>query len=60
LDSDTLSHIVGMINKLVIISVKFIVKTFHGGGGGEYAAAQGVAALCDKPEGRGFEARWCH
>jgi hypothetical protein len=27
---------------------------------GEYAVAQLVEALCYKPEGRGFDSRWCH
>jgi hypothetical protein len=25
-----------------------------------YAVAQLVEALCYKPEGRGFDSRWCH
>ena len=29
------------------------------GGGGD-AVAQLVEALCYKPEGRGFDSRWCH
>jgi hypothetical protein len=27
---------------------------------GGYAVAQLVEALCYKPEGRGFDSRWCH
>jgi hypothetical protein len=29
-------------------------------GVGGYAVAQLVEALCYKPEGRGFDSRWCH
>jgi hypothetical protein len=45
---------------LVALQINVIVTTVWGGGGGTLLVAQLVEALRYKPEGRGFDTRWCH
>ena len=42
------------------ITPRILPQIFLFFGGGAYAVAHMVEALRNKPEGRGFDSRWCH
>ena len=43
--------------RIRVFSIHFASNiSFFGG----YTVSQFVEALCNKPEGRGFDSRWCH
>jgi hypothetical protein len=57
---------IGLNNYVIIFCYKLqLFKLFNDfffvlGGGGTLLVAQLVEALRYKPEGRGFDSRWCH